>query len=54
MNNKDQIVPIRLTQDEKHFLMEVAEKKGIGLSTLIRVVLREYIAEVQEKRKEED
>jgi antitoxin component of RelBE/YafQ-DinJ toxin-antitoxin module len=42
---KDQIVPIRLSEKEKDFLKEDADKLGIGLSTLIRMVLRDYIKE---------
>ncbi len=46
---KDQIVPIRLSEGEKEFLKKEAEKMGIGLSTLVRMLMRDYI----NKRKSE-
>lgn len=42
---KDQIVPVRLSEKEKDFLREDANKMGIGISTLIRMVVRDYIKE---------
>jgi antitoxin component of RelBE/YafQ-DinJ toxin-antitoxin module len=49
---KDQIVPVRLSENEKDFLKEDADKMGIGVSTLIRMVLRDYIKERSEKTKD--
>lgn len=42
---KDKIVPVRLNEMEKDFLMRDAAKMGIGTSTLIRMIIREYIKE---------
>ncbi|WP_165797675.1 plasmid mobilization protein [Heyndrickxia sporothermodurans] len=49
---KDQIVPVRLSENEKDFLKEDADKMGIGVSTLIRMVLRDYIKERSERSKD--
>mgnify|MGYP000860399560 CR=1 FL=1 len=51
---KDQIVPVRLSEAEKTFLREESDKMGIGLSTLIRMVVRDFIKEQKEKRRLEE
>ncbi|MCY7866083.1 plasmid mobilization protein [Bacillus atrophaeus] len=49
--NKDEIVPVRFSEEEKSFLKEDADKKGIGLSTLIRMIARDYIKERKDSKK---
>lgn len=51
---KDQIVPVRLSEAEKTFLREELDKMGIGLSTIICMVVRDFIKEQKEKRELEE
>ncbi|MEC5271769.1 hypothetical protein P9386_01135 [Caldifermentibacillus hisashii] len=51
---KDQIVPIRLDEKEKEFLKLDADKMGIGTSTLIRMIILDYIKERTKKMKTDD
>ena len=40
---KDATITIRISEQEKHYLMEAAARKDIPLSQLIREALREYV-----------
>lgn len=51
---KDQIVPIRLDEKEKEFLKLDADKMGIGTSTLIRMIILDYIKKRTKKMKTDD
>lgn len=43
--NKDKIVTVRFSEKERDFLKEEASRIGMGLSTLVRMVMRDYIKE---------
>lgn len=40
---KDATITIRISEQEKHYLMEAAARRDIALSQLIREALREYV-----------
>ena len=42
---KEQVVTLRLDETTVHELKEVAHKKGLGVSTLVRMWVRERLAE---------
>lgn len=48
---KDRIITIRLDAYDEETIRREAERRGMGVSTLIRTVVREYIKSLREKDK---
>lgn len=48
---KDRIITIRLDAYDEETIRREAERRGMGVSTLIRTVVREYIKSLREKEK---
>ena len=48
---KDRIITIRLDAYDEETIRREAKRRGMGVSTLIRTVVREYIKSLREKEK---
>lgn len=47
MNNKESKITIRIDEDDKEMLKEIAEQKDIPMSQIIRKLIKDYIQEEQ-------